>query len=126
MQTSADAELLRTIYTAELARVRYTLRSYLRERLKKIEAFVMHILDNPSIKARLSPKESQFSEDYFVLIGSHLKQSVARHLPEAFSSLVRQASAHPSKDMVPAPHVDRHVFCRVMEDRGEVEVDEEG
>lgn len=45
---------------------------------------------------------------------------------DAFSSLVRQASAHPGKDMVPAPDLDRHVFCRVLEDRGNVTVDEEG
>lgn len=45
---------------------------------------------------------------------------------EAFSSLVRQAAAHPHKDMVPAPDPDKHVFCRVLEDRGSVTVDEEG
>lgn len=45
---------------------------------------------------------------------------------EAFSSLVRQAAAHAEKDMVPAPDLDRHVFCRVLEDRGNVTVDEEG
>ena len=45
---------------------------------------------------------------------------------EAFSSLVRQAAAHPGKDMVPAPDLDAHVFCRVLEDRGSVTVDEEG
>lgn len=45
---------------------------------------------------------------------------------DAFSSLVRQASAHPGKDMVPAPDMDRHVFCRVLEDRGNVTVDEDG
>lgn len=45
---------------------------------------------------------------------------------EAFSSLVRQAAAHPAKDMVPAPDLDRHVFARVLEDRGNVTVDEEG
>ena len=35
-------------------------------------------------------------------------QAVANHLPEAFSSLVRQAAAHPQKDMVPAPNLDRY------------------
>ena len=45
---------------------------------------------------------------------------------DAFSSLVRQAAAHAQKDMVPAPDLDRHVFCRVLEDRGNVTVDEEG
>ncbi|PSC76212.1 DNA replication complex GINS SLD5 [Micractinium conductrix] len=121
-----DMKLLVEIYMSELSRVRYLLRAYLRTRLQKIERHVMHILDNADIAARLSDKESTFARDYFVLFGSHMKAAAANHLPEAFSSLVRQAAAHAEKDMVPAPDLDRHVFCRVLEDRGNVTVDEEG
>lgn len=55
-----------------------------------------------------------------------MKAMAANKLPEAFSSLVRQAAAHPTKDMVPAPSLDQHVFARVLEDRGNATVDEEG
>ncbi|KAI7837340.1 hypothetical protein COHA_008855 [Chlorella ohadii] len=126
LKESDDSKLLVEIYMSELARVRYLLRAYLRTRLQKIERHVMHVLDNADMAARLSDKESQFARDYFVLFGSHMKAAAANHLPEAFSSLVRQAAAHPQKDMVPAPDLDRHVFCRVLEDRGNVTVDEEG
>lgn len=39
---------------------------------------------------------------------------------------VRSAGASSAKDLVPAPNLDKHVFCRVLEDRGHVTVDEEG
>lgn len=126
MKENDNMKLLVEIYLSELSRVRYLLRAYLRVRLQKIERHVMHILDNSDVAARLSPKEVQFARDYFVLFGAHMKAAAANHLPDAFSSLVRQASAHPGKDMVPAPNLDRHVFCRVLEDRGNVTVDEEG
>ena len=51
MQESADMELVRMVYTTELARIRYLLRAYLRTRLAKIEQFVMHILDNLGARA---------------------------------------------------------------------------
>lgn len=61
-----------------------------------------------------------------MLSGSHLKTAAANHLPEAFNSLVRSAGAASHKDLVPTFNLDRHVFCRVLEDRGHVTVDDEG
>jgi GINS complex subunit 4 len=78
------------------------------------------------LAARLSDKESNYAREFFVLSGSHTKSLVANHLPEAFASLVRSAGASAAKDLVPAPCLDRHVFCRVLEDRGHVTVDDEG
>lgn len=122
----ADMELPRAAWAAELARVRYVLRAYLRARLHKIERHVMAVLDDPRLKARLSARELDHAQEYFVLLGGHLKAAVASRLPPAFSSLVRQAAAHPDKDMVPAPKLDSHVFCRVAADLGAVEVDSDG
>ena len=74
----------------------------------------------------MSDKETNYAREFFVLSGSHLKSTAANHLPEAFASIVRSAGASAAKDLVPAPCLDRHVFCRVLEDRGHVTVDEEG
>ncbi|KAL4859359.1 DNA replication complex GINS protein SLD5 [Chlorella vulgaris] len=126
LKENDDQKLLVEIFMSELSRIRYLLRAYLRVRLQKCERHVMHILDNADIAARLSEREAQYARDFFVLFGSHMKAAAANHMPEAFSSLVRQAAAHPAKDMVPAPDLDRHVFARVLEDRGNVTVDEEG
>jgi GINS complex subunit 4 len=125
MSGNPDMEILRTIYASEVSRVRYLLRSYLRTRLLKIEKHVMHILDNPLLQSRLSEKEASYAREYFLLIGNHFKASIATHLPDAFSSLVRQASAHPNKDMIPTPDLNKHVFCQVVVDQGPVVVDEQ-
>ena len=74
-------ELLRTIFTLELSRVRYMLRAYLRARLLKLERHVMHALDAPGARARLSPLEDAYAEKFLVLQGSHLKRAVADQLP---------------------------------------------
>jgi hypothetical protein len=74
-------ELLRTIFTLELSRVRYMLRAYLRARLLKLERHVMHALDAPGARARLSPLEDAYAEKFLVLQGSHLKRAVADKLP---------------------------------------------
>lgn len=39
---------------------------------------------------------------------------------------VRSAGASAAKDLLPTPNLDKHVFCRVLEDRGHVTVDDEG
>ncbi len=64
-----EQDLLKMIYTVELQRVKYSLRCYLRARLKKLEQHVMHCLDDPDIKQRLSEKEVKYGEEYFLLLG---------------------------------------------------------
>ncbi len=48
------------------------------------------------------------------------------HLPEEFNSLVRQSNVSEGHDMLSAPNLDAHVFVRVLEDRGAVNLDPEG
>jgi len=43
-----------------------------------------------------------------------------------FRELVRESSASADKDMVDRPDLDRHVFCRVLEDCGHVALDRHG
>ncbi|KDD75241.1 hypothetical protein H632_c790p1 [Helicosporidium sp. ATCC 50920] len=121
-----DVELQKTILTTELTRIRYLLRCYLRTRLHKIQAHVMHVVDTPSLSARLSPKELNFAREYCVMFAMHLKQTVGQNMPDNYQSLVRQVSHQAEKDMVPSPCLDAFVFCRVLEDVGYVVVDDEG
>lgn len=37
-----------------------------------------------ALKARLSRREDALAQEYFVLLGTHLKESVAQHLPSAW------------------------------------------
>lgn len=152
--------------------MKYMLRSYLRTRLHKVERFVFHCIDDAAARARLSEKEDAYAQDYLIMVGNHLKSTVANKLPGgrilqapertllipelarsplpdpphspplltcrlhrtplpptravAFSSLIKQASAHPAPDMIAAPDTSRHVFCRVLRDLGQVQVYEDG
>lgn len=58
--------------------------------------------------------------------GLHLKDAVLAHMPEEFNSLVRQSNVSEGHDMLSAPNLDAHVFVRVLEDRGAVNLDPEG
>lgn len=125
-EASPEQELLRTIYTVEITRVKYMLRSYHRTRLFKVEHFVMYCLDNPDVRQRLSPLEDQYAEQYLRLVVGHLANTVTSKLPDAFNSVFKQASAHPANDMIAAPDLGRHVFARVLRNLGQVQVYEDG
>jgi GINS complex subunit 4 len=125
-EASSEHELLRTIFSVEVTRVKYMLRSYLRTRLFKVEQFVMHCLDSPEVRERLSPLEDTYATQYLRLVVGHLANTVSSKLPEAFSSVFKQASAHAANDMIPAPDLGRHVFVKILRDLGQVEVYEDG
>ena len=65
-------------------------------------------------------------EDYFLEFVKILRESVLLQLPESFASCVQQSSASEGRDMMPTPALDTHVFLRVLEDRGTVQLDETG
>ena len=125
-ESRPDHDLVCTIYTVEITRVKYMLRSYLRTRLFKIGKYVMHSMDDPEVRSRLSPLEDQYAEQYLRLIGNHLANTVSAKLPEAFKSVFKQASAHQANDMIPAPDLGTHVFTNILRDLGQVQVYEDG
>ncbi|KAK9838765.1 hypothetical protein WJX74_002924 [Apatococcus lobatus] len=122
----AEQDLLKMIYTVEVQRVKYSLRCYLRARLKKLEQHVMHCLDDPEVKERLSEKEVKYAEDYFLLLGQHISTNVLSAMPQDFKGLLRQSSVSDANDTLARPNLDTHVFCKVLEDQGNVEVDDNG
>lgn len=127
LDAQADTtDIIRTMMAIELTRLKYMLRSYLRVRLFKIEKYVMHCIESEEVRNRLSSLEQSYAYDYVRLIGTHLKTHVTSKLPEAFSSVTKQASAHPENDMVPVPDIGHHVFVRVERDLGEIEMYEDG
>lgn len=73
---NAEMELPRLMYSYELKRVRYLLQAYLRTRLKKIEKFVLHILENEPVLQKLSEKEQAYAQ-----AGSHFAMSVKSMQP---------------------------------------------
>lgn len=119
-------DIIRAMMAIELTRLKYMMRSYLRVRLGKIEKYVMHCIESDDVRQRLSTLEQSYAYDYVRLVGTHLKTHVTSKLPEAFSSVTKQASAHPENDMIPVPDIGHHVFVRVERDLGEIEMYDDG
>ena len=65
-------------------------------------------------------------QEYFILFGKHMKNSVLRHLPPEFNQLAKQSEASEGRDMIPEPDLSKHVFCHVIEDCGAIELDDQG
>lgn len=84
--SSFDSNDFRTIlHKMELERIRYILASYLRCRLKKIEEYTKHILDEEAqrsdIHKRLTPGELKYAKEYHEIVENHLFQVATRHMP---------------------------------------------
>ena len=116
-------DLMAHIYHAELNRVRFMLRAYYRTRLFKIEKHVVHVVKEEEIFARLSTQEQEYATNYTNMVEEHFG-SVLGQLPEKYTSMLQQIEEDEGDfDMVPEPSLDKHVFCRVKEDRGDFLVD---
>lgn len=58
--------------------------------------------------------------------GQHISTNVLSAMPQDFKGLLRQSSVSDANDTLARPNLDAHVFCRVLEDQGSVEVDDKG
>ena len=116
-------DLTAHIMHAELNRVRFMLRSYYRTRLHKIEAHVVHVVKETEVYEKLSPQEQEYAKDYANLIEGHFG-SVLKDLPDRYTSMLQQIEEEDGPfDMVAEPNLDKHVFCRIKEDRGDFLLD---
>lgn len=107
-----EKALTRMIRFAELYRVKFMLRSYLRKRLKKIEAFAIHIYINPALSSRLAPYELEYAKEYIDAVNKLCTDSILSRMPKDYDSLIHQSEAMESEvpDMIPSPSLDQHVF----------------
>ena len=100
----------------ELERIKYIIASYLRSRLKKIEAFTRHILNEdevrPASKRRLSPEELKFTEAHWASIRNHFHQIAIQHMPQNLQE--ETSSTGPNREIV-TPNLMSHIFLRANE-----------
>lgn len=99
----------------ELQRIKYIAASYLRTRLRKIETFTRHILEEddaraPSVK-RLSDDERRFAESYADSIAKHFNQIVIQHLPQ----VLREDNASSRFREIVTPNMSSHIFLKANE-----------
>ncbi len=114
-------DLMAHIYHAELNRVRFSIRAYYRTRLFKIEKYAVHTAKDEL--GKLSPQEVEYAEKYVNMLDEHFG-SVLNQMPEKYTSMLQQIQDDDTDyDMIPEPNLDKHVFCRVREDRRDVMFD---
>ena len=109
-----------TLYKIELRRIEYILISYLRIRLKKIEKFVVYLLE-PKAKRYiklLSKAEYNYAMDYLKMIEENFNTTFLRLIPSQYRRL-------DDPNMIVKPNIDQYIFVKVLSDLGEQYFDNE-
>ena len=113
------------LYESEIERIEFSLASYLRARLAKIERHALHILSSAPRCARLSAREHEYAKAYIDMLEQHFTDAALGQLPPGFRELTTEGSG-PHDEMVDRPRLDEFVFCKIAKTLGDVEVDEQG
>ncbi|GAB2247811.1 hypothetical protein Droror1_Dr00007693 [Drosera rotundifolia] len=120
-----DDPLIVSIYQMDLDRTQFLLRSYLRIRLQKIEAAMLHVAKT-DLWNRLSRQEHNFAQRCIEDMGSHMDESVLSKLPSGYQSNLKQSNASDEDDMVPEPNLNTFVFCKRQNSIGAIPLDDSG
>lgn len=120
IQRAKKGDFKVSLHRMEIDRIRYVLSSYLRIRLKKIEKFTAHLLQEEatSEQPRLSPEEMNFAKQYQSLMESHMTNMALKHMPPNLQKLDQKLTSL-------QPNLDSYIFFRVNDDVEGVLVDEE-
>jgi len=110
-----------TLMEMEMARVKYIICEYLRVRLRKIERYALYLLKNETLQQNMSKHEVAFLKKFIEMKNAHFTTLVVNKLPKVHQSLDESTD---KVDMVPKPNRDAFVFCKVLEDLGNVQVDD--
>ncbi|KAI9216402.1 hypothetical protein BC828DRAFT_393620 [Blastocladiella britannica] len=123
----ADAEqtVESILQSMELERAKFVLRSYLRTRLHKIEAYVLFLTvpqNKDAAQNILSAAEMQYADQFGTLLRTHLRDTVTKHMMAAMQAVDEDSEF---VKMLPKPPLDTAVFVRVMTDIGDVQLPED-
>jgi len=91
----------------ELERIKYVISSYLRCRVKKIELYTKHILNEEEQRKddkKLSVDETKFAIEYLKNVDSYLEQVALRYLPNM--------QPNESSQRIATPNLMSHVFVK--------------
>ena len=96
------------VHQMELERIRYIIASYLRCRLRKIEMYSKHILNEESAREpdekRLSPEETKFALENYENVEEYFQQVALQYMPNMQRSEADQR--------VIRPNLMSHVFIK--------------
>ena len=66
------------------------------------------------------------TQDLFLESGKYMRDTILKDFPPEFRATTKQSNVSETYDMMTRPDLDKHVFMRVLEDRGAVELDADG
>ncbi|ELU00542.1 hypothetical protein CAPTEDRAFT_134795, partial [Capitella teleta] len=101
-----------SIHKMEIERIRFMITSYLRLRLRKVEKYAGHLLqqaeDNPE-NPRMTQEEHTYAREYLANTESHFQSLALRHMPPNLQTLNPEV-------VNDVPNLDSFVFLQVKED----------
>jgi hypothetical protein len=65
-------------------------------------------------------------QDLFLESGKYMRDTILKDFPPEFRATTKQSNVSETYDIMTRPDLDKHVFMRVLEDRGAVELDADG
>jgi len=65
-------------------------------------------------------------QDLFLESGKYMRDNILKDFPPEFRATTKQSNVSETYDMMTRPNMDKHVFMRVLEDRGDIELDADG
>jgi len=138
-----------SVYKMEIGRIRFTISSYLRTRLEKIQSFIFHLLgleekaqegdtlEENGLYSRMTENELKFAKQYRADIAEVYKKLALDHMPGAFKEFAPLASSNESMNSssltktkkidppVPQPNLSSTVFVKAVEDITGVRIEDE-
>lgn len=109
----------RIILQLEISRLEYIIKSYLRKRLEKIERFAFYYEINESFK--LSSQEKDYLKEYLVITREYALESGLETFPKALHAFDDYVG---NLYMISSPNLNQAVVCKVLENIGEVLINE--
>lgn len=109
----------RSILELEISRTLYIIKSYFRKRLEKIEKYAFYYEFNDLWK--LSMQEQAYLKEYLLITREYLLESGLETFPKAlhaFDDFVGDLN------MITSPPLDQAVVCKVLDNIGEVMINE--
>ncbi|MCJ1450840.1 GINS complex subunit [Mycoblastus sanguinarius] len=117
--TDPKANFRLIIIQTELERFKFLVRSFLRARIAKIDAYTLHALSHSPTRACLSPSELQYATTHTTILHAHYHSSFLSQFP---TSLQRLDDTAGGISMVETPDPDKAVFVRALRDTEDVVV----
>ncbi|KYR00701.1 GINS complex subunit 4 [Tieghemostelium lacteum] len=105
------------LYEMEIERLKYIIKCYLKIRLKKIEKFYAHILQDDDEILKLSPNELKYCKSFSNLLENHFKKTFLDALPDVYKEN--------EKENATKPQLDSYIFCKPKENIGDYQIDDE-